>query len=547
MSNNTALAPSKTVSKPSEVESPIGENKTYLIDRLYFAFASYLFGILAFNFCQEAMLDLNSVGNSRRQSRPSSQGQKTPIDAGSGATNAMVTTTSTTTKSSTSKLRDSCQACAQSKVKCPKEKPTCSRCESRGITCQYFFTKRPGRRRENARTSSRRPSIASVVTVSESTRDVDNSTEGSGTTRGDEDTIHVFLEDVPPLDSSDVFSVLWDTTMYPDLSNFDTEVTNIDFSSATSAIDASPFGLSGLDNSNIDASNSAPASNDIESLLIPADKRGCERGSSKASSVVDLLSASSATSATSSSLASSIQALSTQKPGDPHQPAHQISICDCLVQGLDLLKMSSSTGTSFAEMDRDETNLAEWTQTVLAENKEVIETVDNIIACLSCADDGFLLIICSMIVLKMLGRYAAAANTQIGDMTSDGALRRTTSMSSTYKERMGVWGRKYHHIRDDNPNRTRMAARLVLGELHRVQNLVNQLSPRLKQHREEDGTSSRLSSQHSVWGQQPITASGNTLTPLTPFSSDTLSRMDIDMRKGLSTLSAQIINKLRHS
>ncbi len=44
-----------------------------------------------------------------------------------------------------SKLRDSCQSCAKSKVRCTKEKPTCVRCDTRGIQCQYLQSKRPGR------------------------------------------------------------------------------------------------------------------------------------------------------------------------------------------------------------------------------------------------------------------------------------------------------------------------------------------------------------------------------------------------------------------
>lgn len=43
------------------------------------------------------------------------------------------------------KLRDSCQACASSKVKCQKEKPKCSRCAKRGLECEYLATKRAGR------------------------------------------------------------------------------------------------------------------------------------------------------------------------------------------------------------------------------------------------------------------------------------------------------------------------------------------------------------------------------------------------------------------
>ncbi|KAH8799859.1 aflatoxin regulatory protein-domain-containing protein [Xylogone sp. PMI_703] len=45
------------------------------------------------------------------------------------------------------KLRDSCGPCASSKVKCYREKPTCSRCAKRGLECVYSATKRIGRRR----------------------------------------------------------------------------------------------------------------------------------------------------------------------------------------------------------------------------------------------------------------------------------------------------------------------------------------------------------------------------------------------------------------
>ncbi|KAF2024548.1 hypothetical protein EK21DRAFT_78448 [Setomelanomma holmii] len=43
------------------------------------------------------------------------------------------------------KLRDCCQSCARSKVRCTKEKPSCSRCETKGIPCRYLHSKKPGR------------------------------------------------------------------------------------------------------------------------------------------------------------------------------------------------------------------------------------------------------------------------------------------------------------------------------------------------------------------------------------------------------------------
>lgn len=44
------------------------------------------------------------------------------------------------------KLRESCQACAMSKIKCSKDKPQCNRCTEKGTVCQYLVTKRTGRK-----------------------------------------------------------------------------------------------------------------------------------------------------------------------------------------------------------------------------------------------------------------------------------------------------------------------------------------------------------------------------------------------------------------
>ncbi|RYP72747.1 hypothetical protein DL770_007924 [Monosporascus sp. CRB-9-2] len=64
------------------------------------------------------------------------------------------------------KLRDSCHACASSKVKCHKEKPTCSRCSKRGITCEYFVIRRGGRTNHERRsTISSSDAGSSTITV----------------------------------------------------------------------------------------------------------------------------------------------------------------------------------------------------------------------------------------------------------------------------------------------------------------------------------------------------------------------------------------------
>ena len=47
---------------------------------------------------------------------------------------------------STAKIRDSCNACSQQKIKCSREKPACERCASKGLNCEYSVSRRNGKR-----------------------------------------------------------------------------------------------------------------------------------------------------------------------------------------------------------------------------------------------------------------------------------------------------------------------------------------------------------------------------------------------------------------
>ncbi|KAL4751924.1 hypothetical protein BDW72DRAFT_172460 [Aspergillus terricola var. indicus] len=49
------------------------------------------------------------------------------------------------------KYKESCSQCAFVKVKCGKEKPTCARCQNRGLRCNYELSHRAGRRPASSR------------------------------------------------------------------------------------------------------------------------------------------------------------------------------------------------------------------------------------------------------------------------------------------------------------------------------------------------------------------------------------------------------------
>lgn len=469
----------------------------------------------------------------------------------------------TSAAGTTNKLRDSCQACAMSKVKCPKEKPTCSRCESRGLACQYIFTRRPGRRRD----TNRRQPNAAVSTKSTSSIDTENGLPV------EKDTIQALQPSVgacflspsitPPAannyfdmspqtlsipesprpdhvfatEASDVFSVLGETNMFSALADFGSDGNDVDF--MMSAMD-SPFGMQVMDSHAM-----TEVHHDIGSLLIPPQEINVDLPSSDISSSIGLMSPP----ARVNSFAPDIQVLAAGKSEVTR--ATDTSSCRCLTQSLDLLKKLSAQPAFQTDLsDSGSQSLSSAltygsSHSVLTENKQSIEAVSERLTCTACEGDNFLLAILSMTVLKILERYAAAARAQSSgarpnDSEGEKASRLANSILASSKDQMMVLSRTYNTPR----NRGRKAAQLVLSELHRVQRLVNQLSPKLRRPKEAERRS--LEPDLELWGRQNMSR-GYGRGSASPFSATTLGQMETDVRKSLSALSSEIINGLRQS
>ena len=175
-------------------------------------------------------------------------------------------------------------------------------------------------------------------------------------------------------------------------------------------------------------------------------------------------------------------------------------------------------------------------QTVVAENQQTLEIVSNMLQC-SCVEDGYLLTILSMVVLKALERYAAAARKQseiAGE--KDGKPSANTSTQEETRQISSVGDQKVG----------RLEAQLILGELHCVQRLVKQLSPKLKARGvgaggREGGDMERDISRGD--SQVPSLSEGGTTKG--PFSVTIFDQIDADLRKALSALSSEIIRMLR--
>ncbi|KAA8575254.1 hypothetical protein EYC84_004438 [Monilinia fructicola] len=226
--------------------------------------------------------------------------------------------------------------------------------------------------------------------------------------------------------------------------------------------------------------------------------------------------------------------------------------CSCLIQALDIMKKilanenanspppsSGEQATKISNKGLEIPFVVPSAQNVVSENKQTIETLTPMLQC-SCGEDGYLLMVLSMIVFRILGRYAAAA---LQPPMEGGEKIDRSSMNSSTKE----YKRRLSNIDTDGEESRRMAAQLILRELHRVLRLINELSLRLQAH----GRGSTRNDNEGIsvekifgWESQTPTLSDH-LTKAAPFSAARFAQLEVDMRKCLNTLSSEIINMLQ--
>lgn len=464
-------------------------------------------------------------------------------------------TGSASPKASTgSKLRDSCHACAVSKVKCPKEKPACSKCEARGVQCQYFFARRPGRRSE--KTGGRRPAAGARASSPTSASNGNAKGEGRRVSKGRDGTRAArrsFADwDVPGAvsppgnylgtppssttddvfamgNSADYFSAHESSNVFPGLTGFDADVDDMDF--VMSTMDGYPFDMLVLDSGSVHQKQHGAGA-----LLFPAeptDMTVLPRAAPSSTETMD---------DTPPELSSKSQVLAETLVSVSR--ASDTTSCGCLVQALGLLNTlcaaesstSSSLGTTLSTNEPRDAGGA-TTPTVLAENKRSIQAVSNKLACLSCGEDSFLLTVLFMVIMKILEKYARVARARTPNdeaLLLDPAIRSASGIGQD-----GTAASDLERVEEER--RTRQ---LVLGELHRVQRVVNSLSMRLRAPEERDGPI--VGHELEYWASygKPLADEAERSTGA-PFSAGTLERMESDVRQSLSGLSAKIISDLR--
>lgn len=226
--------------------------------------------------------------------------------------------------------------------------------------------------------------------------------------------------------------------------------------------------------------------------------------------------------------------------------------CFCLVRALGLMKQlfpspnNNNYASAIDEVDQQQRHQSNTTaptiQSVIAKNEHTIEAISSMLQC-SCSHDGYLLTIMSLIVFKVLGWYAAAAAPRVPSVEDDHSglptPSTTHSRQSSHSEMVVQDGTIVGNYCLEGADADRMAAQLVLSELHRVQRLVNQLSAKLKMQIAQEA---RFGSE-VAHGSASYKSEDNDFA--VPLSSVTLDQIIVDLRKRLRTLSVNIAESLR--
>ncbi|KAL8792412.1 MAG: hypothetical protein Q9195_005026 [Heterodermia aff. obscurata] len=428
------------------------------------------------------------------------------------------------------KLRDSCHACASSKLKCSKEKPTCSRCAKRGLTCEYVATRRGGRKHDNK--SSTSTSNGSKSPANTTPTDITNqplpplnnwfSSNSAITTTEALSSPGVIQHSISTTSapSSTLFSDFDFPLDQPLTNGLDDFTTSPSSFSMPIATDADILSQAQFFNTDLDSSSNS-STNLFDTFPVFED------------SISELFALSNPRSPPNSRASSSNDAQSQQilRATD--------SSCSCLIRALGLMKQFSSSAPAASTLSpiqvSTDPNALTSIKLVIAKNEHTMQALNSMLEC-SCSQDGYLLAIMSLIIFKVLGCYAGAASGKTPDsphtLPSSGVQTPLTvhSRQSSQAELPTIANGPYL----DSEDSSRMAAQLVLSELHRVQRFVNQLSTKLKARAVKMDAGSDFYGFENAESEMAL-----------PLSAVMLEQFEVDLRKRLRGLSMKIVERLR--
>ncbi|KAK1082537.1 hypothetical protein LTR33_003853 [Friedmanniomyces endolithicus] len=427
------------------------------------------------------------------------------------------------------RLRNSCRSCANSKVRCNKAKPTCSRCEDRGIDCQYLQSKRPGRVPSRLQPSQPvdHPRTSDGPVIQPATSGNNNSAPASFPL-----SLEFGLEDYGADDSrqrtDSAFSIpstgtngadFFATPLGGDVNSNMFYVGNASIAPMGSISEASHMEdtmtsewtngeLNLLDQLDLNSwwspdeecitdftnDSSSLRASDYTSLAASTEPSSLAPSSSSSTVQLKDLLETTVTSRISGQDRNQLPPPLQSHLSGPGRPASSTrSRCACMAQALDLLKNLSSTESP----EPPHPSMESYTQRVLMENQQDIDANLAMLACRACSNDRFLLMILLMIAARILGRYVAAAascgpptlGSASSEMPSTTHGEEEATLVSDHADRLMEMSRAWGGFCMMLPaargvagaqSPSREAVQRVLRELHRVQRLLAQLSIRRK-------------------------------------------------------------------
>jgi hypothetical protein len=369
------------------------------------------------------------------------------------------------------RLKDSCTACAKSKLKCSRDKPMCRRCEHRGLDCFYSPSQRAGRTSSAAAAAAARQRPRSPLTPNTTTSptpEAQNAPPNKAPTSrspvygpfnffeainsyGDDRTRDSDAAHLLGLDDLNFDTAMSDSMDFPMMDNFD--LGSI-FPGQSNAVQSSPTNFDGFSSL---IGNFANASLPTGPPPSPFSMQDSDH---------------------------------THFFEDKRPTFVRTHSCFNVALNILTVLLSSSPTACTQSLSRSQDSPLPTINSVVAKNKVTIEAISAMLIC-PCSLDEHLAAVISLIAFKVMAWYAAAARDapQSSSYSSVSSTSGESTVSSWPEQvlHMPTTVGKYHL---DGADQIRMRAQLVLSELHRVQRLVELLSKRLENVRQRtDATS----------------------------------------------------------
>lgn len=194
-------------------------------------------------------------------------------------------------------------------------------------------------------------------------------------------------------------------------------------------------------------------------------------------------------------------------------------------------------------------------QSAISRNKKATDRIEVILQC-SFPHDTYLLVMLSMVLLRVMDNYGDAVRKNYNydreinkyhGSADDTGLGRPWAPPTQWPGE-GDKGRSACGLGSDGADSARCSVHLILGELHRPQRLVSQISGliRAEEARSSGGHEASGSSRSWVSGTSKAgSMGGGSLSPLSPFSDVLLRQLGVDLRRRLQKLSLEVRHALR--